>query len=305
MRSNDRAAPGPLVKLRKPLAALLLTCLALSAQAGELLLTLRSPESPQDQRQTYINAAVKLALDKTVASHGPYRLQASAPMNKQRALLSAQQKSAPNLLTIAGHTEARSMKGLAPVRFPLMLGITGYRVCFVSPQAQAAVAEARTLDELRHRFSLVQGSGWADVGVLRANGFHVTETPSYEALFRMVAKNRADLFCRSVLEVQAEAQAHADMPDLLLDRSFALVYELPQFLYTHRDNRAVIERLTEGFLQAYADGSLQALMRRHLQPALQYVELSKRRLHALQAEPAADIGFEYRSYRVDPLVPPR
>lgn len=285
--------------------ALLMSGLGLAAPAGEFLLTLRAPESPSDQRQLYLNAAMQLALDKTVSSHGPYQLLNSPPMNKQRALISARQKTQPNLMILAGPAEAHAVGSLAPVRFPLMLGVTGYRVCFVSPQAQQAVAQTRTLDELRQQFSMVQGTGWADVAVLRANGFQVTESPSYDALFRMVAKGRADLFCRSVLEVQAEARAQAGLPGLVLDRTFALLYDLPHFLYTHRDNQVAIERLTEGLQRAYADGSLQALMRQHLQASLQLVELHKRRLYLLRTEPPAGIAFEYRSYRLDPLAPPR
>lgn len=303
MRSNPHKPFPLIVKPFRALLAALLTCSAglvvQAAQAAELLLTLRSPESPTDKRQLYINAAVRLALEKTLASHGPYRLQDSPPMNKQRALLSARQKTQPNLMVMAGPGEAHSTGLLAPVRFPLMLGVPGYRVCFVSPASQQAVAQAKTLDELRNKFNVLQGPGWADTAVLQANGFHVTEGSGYEALFRMVAKGRNDLFCRSVLEVQAEAQAQADLPGLLLDRSFALVYDLPHFLYTHRDNKAVIDRLSQGFHQAYADGSLQALMRRHLQPSLQFVELHKRRIHQLRSTPPPGIDFEYRSYSLD------
>lgn len=309
MRSNARSSPCTIVKrLRTALLALLIAGLASAAPAtpaSEFQLTLRAPESPSDQRQLYLNAAMQLALDKTVASHGPYQLLNSPPMNKQRALISARQKTQPNLMILAGPAEARAVGSLAPVRFPLMLGVTGYRVCFVSPQAREAVANTRTLDELRQRFSLVQGTGWADVAVLRANGFHVTESPSYDSLFRMVAKGRADLFCRSVLEVQAEAQAQAALPDLVLDRTFALHYDLPHFLYTHRDNQAAIERLTEGLQRAYADGSLQALMRQHLQAPLQFVELHKRRLYLLRTEPPPDIAFDYRSYKLDLPGAPR
>ena len=69
----------------------LLICLP--AWAAELVLTLRAPETAADQRQIYDNAVLRLALDKTRASHGPYRLRQSPPMNKQRALLSAQQRA--------------------------------------------------------------------------------------------------------------------------------------------------------------------------------------------------------------------
>lgn len=270
------------------------------AQAAPTVLTLRAPENANDLRNTYVAQAVQLALDKTVASHGPYRLERSAPMNKRRALLSAERQLYPNFLVVAGADEARDAGRLLPVRFPLMLGVVGYRVCFVAPGQQAAVAAARSLDELR-RFSIGQGSGWKDVEILGANGFQVVEVSSYENLFGMVSKGRVDLFCRSVLEVQQELQRRADMRDLRLDRSFALAYELPQFIYTHEANRAMAQRLEQGLLAAYKDGSLQALLRSHLRPALELLELGKRRLYRLESPPAPNLGFDYRQYDLDLL----
>eukprot|EP01031_Cornospumella_fuschlensis_P012814 gene12814-15663_t len=82
--------------------AALLTAAAGPACAQELTLTLtlRAPDSDTDLRNAYIRDAVQLALDKTRASDGPYRLQLSAPMNKRRALLEAAQQAAPNFLVV-------------------------------------------------------------------------------------------------------------------------------------------------------------------------------------------------------------
>jgi hypothetical protein len=283
---------------RRILLFSLLLSLGPTVLAAELLLTLRAPESHGDRRQAYDNALLRLALDKTRASHGGYRLTLSPPMNKQRALLSAQQRAYPNFLIVSGPDEGRAAAGLVPVPFPLYLGATGYRVCFVAPAVRAAVAASPDLQALR-RFSHVQGVGWADGNILRANGFQVQEAASYEAMFRMVALNRVDLFCRSVLEVRNEVLAHADLKGLQLDASFALVYDLPQFFYTHRDNGALVERLSLGLQKAYADGSMLALFREHLLPSLHFVDLGGRRLFRLETPPIQGLDFDYRSYGLD------
>ena len=46
------------------------------------------------------------------------------------------------------------------------LGIVSYRICFVSPQQQAAVRQVTDLAGLR-RFTFGQGKGWLDVDILR------------------------------------------------------------------------------------------------------------------------------------------
>jgi len=267
------------------------------ARAQDLTVTLRAPDSGGDQRNVYIRDAVMLALEKTRASDGGYRVQVSSPMNKRRALLEAAQQAAPNFLLVTS-PEAGRAAGLAPVPFPIHLGVNRYRVCFVHAPRRALLREATTLSavaRLRH----VQGRGWADVEILRANGFTVEEVNGYESLFQMVALGRADAFCRSVLEVEPELQAHAGLKGLALDDSLLLAYDLPQYLYTHPGNRVAIDRLGRGLRLAFADGSLQALLRQHLQPALGLLNLSQRRLFTLELPEPAVAEMNDRPFQLD------
>lgn len=271
------------------------------AQGQALAITLRAPDNDTDLRNAYVRDAVQLALDKTRASDGPYRLEISSPMNKRRALLEAAQRSEPNFMLVTASETGRAA-GLAPVRFPIHLGVNRYRVCFVHEPARELVRQAATLGAvaaLRH----VQGRGWADVGILRANGFRVAEVNGYEGLFQMVALGRADLFCRSVLEVGDEWRAHADLKGLALDDSLLLAYDLPQYLYTHPGNAAAIDRLDRGLRLAFADGSLQALLRQHLQPSLRLLALDRRRLMTLKVPEPAIVEMNDRPFQIDLLGP--
>jgi hypothetical protein len=269
------------------------------ARAQELTVTLRAPDSETDLRNAYNRDAVQLALDKTRASDGPYRLQTSVPMNKRRALLEAAQQSVPNFLLVTGPEAARAV-GLVPVLFPLHMGVNRYRVCFVHTPQRALVRAAHTLAEVA-RLRHVQGRGWADADVLRANGFTVAEINGYEALFQMVALGRADLFCRSVLEVGEEARAHAGLKGLSLDDSLLLAYDLPQYIYTHPGNQVAIERIARGLRAAFADGSLQALLRLHLQPSLALLNLGQRRLVTLSVPSPALVEMNDKPFQIDVL----
>jgi hypothetical protein len=272
------------------------------AQPLTLTLTLRAADSPTDLRNAYVHDAVRLAMEKTRARDGAFRLQFSAPMNKRRALLEAAQQAEPNFLVATGPDAGRAA-GLVPVLFPVHLGVNRYRVCFVHAPHRARVREADTLSavaRLRH----VQGRGWADVDILRANGFKVAEVNTYEALFQMVALGRADLFCRNVLEVGEEARAHADLKDLALDDSLLLAYDLPQYLYTHPGNQVAIDRLVRGLRLAFGDGSLQALLRQHLQPSLTLLNLPRRRLMTLSVPSAGIAEMNDRPFQIDVLRTP-
>lgn len=294
------ASPACLLLNRRRLLAACPALLATGpAWARELVVTLRAPDGDTDLRNLYVRDAVQLALDKTLASDGPYRLQRSVSMNKNRALLEAARRSVPNFLVITG-PEAGRAAGLVPVLFPLHLGVNRYRACFVHAPRRAAVRAADGLSavaRLRH----VQGRDWPDVAVLRANGFRVTEVGAYESMFQMVALGRADLFCRNVLEIGREISDHAGMPGLALEDSLLLSYDLPQYLYTHPDNRVAIDRVRLGLRLAFADGSLQALLRRHLQPSLALLNLPQRRLLALKPPASARVEMDDRPYQIDLL----
>ena len=204
----------------------------------------------------------------------------------------------PNFLVATGPESGRAA-GLVPVLFPIHLGANGYRVCFVHAPRQAAVRAADSLEAVA-RLHHVQGRDWADVPILRANGFAVTEVNTYESLFQLIEVGRADLFCRSVLEVGEELRAHAGVAGLALDDSLLLAYELPQYLYTHPANKAAIDRIARGLRRAFADGSLQALLRRYLQPSLAALKLPQRRLFTLATPSTALVEMNDKPYQVDP-----
>jgi hypothetical protein len=276
--------------------------LASDVRAQELTITLRAPDSESDLRNAYVRDAVQLALEKTRATDGGYRLQTSLPMNKRRALIEAAQQATTNFMVATGPDAGRAA-GLVPVLFPIHLGVNRYRVCFVHAGSRAQVREAVTLSavaRLRH----VQGRGWADADILRANGFTVAEIATYEALFQMVALGRADLFCRSVLEVGDEWRARAGLKGLALDDSLLLAYDLPQYLYTHPGNAAAIDRIGRGLRLAHADGSLQTLLRQHLQPSLAQLNLPQRRLFLLDVPTPAVVEMNDRPFQIDLLRRP-
>ena len=203
----------------------------------------------------------------------------------------------------AATPDAGRAAGLVPVLFPIHLGVNRYRVCFVHTGSRALVRDAMSLSAIA-RLRHVQGRGWADADILRANGFTVAEIASYEALFQMVALGRADLFCRSVLEVGDEVRAHAGLKGLALDDSLLLAYDLPQYLYTHPGNEVAIERVTRGLQLAHAEGSLQALLRQHLQPSLALLNLPQRRLFTLNVPTPGLVEMNDRPFQIDLLRRP-
>lgn len=267
--------------------------------------TYRAPESDSDHRYDYDTAALRLALEKTRREYGPYRLEPSPAMTFPRAISAVSRNEYPNFFVKLSYEEEHvAQRNMTFARFPVDLGIVGYRVCFTSTQSREKVKAAKSLDDLK-KFSIGQGRGWADVEILRHNGFQVVEASNYENLFRMVASQRFDLFCRGTNELLDEYEAHRDIENLTYDQTFSIAYPLPRFFFTHQSNSKAAERITDGLLAAFRDGSLQALWRKNYWNSINFVRLDKRRIYWIENPLLKGLDFNYRQYYFNPLADTR
>ncbi|MFL9590690.1 hypothetical protein ACKC5O_01765 [Aeromonas schubertii] len=283
-----------------PLLLLILLLFARAALAGTTF-TYISPESDKDPRQTYDRDLLQLALEKSRPEYGPYELVAAPPMNRDRIRLSIRQNRYPNLFAMDSWSNRLDFEQMHYVPFPIHLGLTGYRICFVNPERAKAVAQIRNREEAR-LFLHGQGKGWLDVEILRQAGFKVLERSEYEKLFLMVARGRIDLFCRGVGELQQEWKSHAHLPGLTVDSHLLFYYPLPRVFFTHVSNREGLGRIRLGLERAWRDGSLEALWRQAFGPSIKAARLEQRLLIPLDNPYLKGIGFDYRRYFYNPAT---
>ncbi|WP_018610313.1 hypothetical protein [Uliginosibacterium gangwonense] len=285
------------VFFRSLLAAALL-CNACWAGTEKLIVTLTAPESQSDPRQAYNFKLIKLALDAT-ATGDDYEIRVSPPMNTARALVETSKNSLPNLLVMTTFTNDFLDKGIDYVHVPIDFGVTGYRICFVSPLARKAFSQVNTLDDLK-AFNIGQGVGWADVTILRYNGLKVTEVASYESLFNMVAASRIDLFCRGINELEPEFKKHQKIRNLDYDTHIAVAYALPRFFFSNKSNSEALRRIEAGMQIAYKNGTMKKLWLDEFREALVFANLSKRKILYLSTPNIDRIDFDYKQYYLNP-----
>ena len=150
-------------------------------------------------------------------------------MNAGRAelLLAASSEISVMTRTTSVHRE----QALRPVRIPLDKGLTGYRLFLIKAGTQARLNTVRTLAQLQ-AFSIGQGAVWVDTDILRAQGFNVVTSPTYEALLPMLEANRFDLLSRGVNEIGQEYTAGSrTYPDLAIENRLLLYYPLPRYFF--------------------------------------------------------------------------
>ena len=139
-----------------------------------------------------------------------------------------------------------------PIRFPIMKGLLGLRVCIIHRDNQARFNNIVKLADLA-TVSLGQGRNWTDTSILTANGLEVVKVTKYRSLFHMVDGGRFDGFPRGILEAWVEVMDNKDL-DLAVEKSLLLAYKMPFYLYVTKTNALLGDKIKEGLDRALENG---------------------------------------------------
>jgi hypothetical protein len=102
----------------------------------------------------------------------------------------------------------------------------------------------------------LQGEGWPDVDILRANGA-VVETFQQDAnVEAIMQQQRPYCFGRSIVEISQELYRY---PNLVLEKHLAFVYPLADIVYVSPEADELGALLEIGLLRAVEDGSYYSL----------------------------------------------
>ncbi len=262
------------------LAGLMLASLIGTPARAVEVIQYPAPVSERDPRDLYIIELLRLALDKTVDSHGPYRLEpASEALTQSRAL--AELSTGRELDVVWSMTSIEREQLARPIRIPLLKGLLGYRLLIIRDEDAPWFADVDSLDPLRE-VRAGQGHDWPDVDILNANGLSVVRASSYDSLFLMLDQGRFDYLPRGLTEAWAELDQRPEMA-ITVAPGLLLYYPTAAYFFVAPDNAPLAERLTQGLERAIADGSFDRLFFNHPQhkEALARTRASARRVLTL------------------------
>ncbi len=236
-----------------------------------------------DARYAYDWLVLRTALEKTVATHGPFEMkQFTEAMSPRRV---SQELALPdgriNVMARAAVPEFEH--DFLPVRIPIDKGLLGNRILLVRKEDLPRFAQVRSLQDLR-KLRAGMGKGWADVAILAGAGLPVVEGTAQENLYTMLMAGRFDYFARGVDEIQWEMREYgARFPRMVIEPTLLLRYPLPRYIYLRRDaeGEALARRLKAGLETMVQDGALDALFRQYKGPVIESLRLDRRRLLAL------------------------
>lgn len=236
--------------------------------------------SEDDRRHDYYIRALELALEKSRSEYGDYQL-VPVPMAVPKDRILRTLSAGEGVDVAWGMTSREREAFLRPVRFPLLRGMTGYRLLIVRDEDKTPFRQVQTLKELSGHLAGQQGD-WPDTEILRSNALPVT-TGNYESLFAMLQHGRFDYIPRAFNEPWEELAQRPEL-DLSVEPNLLLHYVTAIYFFVHSDNQQLAERLNQGLHNALKDGSFEQLFFSYPinRAALERAGLEERRILRLE-----------------------
>lgn len=255
------------------IALLLLLALLMPAARAATIVRHALAQQQSAAEITYELAVLQLLLDKTLGSHGPYRLQPVDAMTQNRAFL---QLAAGEVDVISSMTSRERERQGLPLRVCLYRGLLGVRLPLALAARRAeleAAGSGNLVAEPPRALRIGQVADWPDAAVLQHNGWRVERMARLQPFAELLRRQRIDLVALGALEVYPIADARADLA--VLER-WAIAYPSAFYFFVSPAQPALAERLRQGWERALADGSFEALFEKRLGPQLARARLAQR-----------------------------
>lgn len=260
------------------ITATFLALVTLQARA-ETLLIHPAAESAADPRYQYDWAVLRAAMDETVDTFGPYKIQEADELGMVQKRVDYEMQIPTGSINVFVRATSIDLEKLfLPIRIPVDRGILGYRVFLVRNADLPRFASVHKLDELR-KFRFGQGKDWIDVQILTSAGFTVIEGTNYDGLFSMLTHLRFDIFSRSIDEAFSEyGKQQESNPTMSIEPSLVLHYPLPRYFFVRRDpqGKQLAKRIEKGMEKMVRDGSLVKLFFQFKKQQITQARLDKR-----------------------------
>lgn len=242
---------------------------AASPETGPSLIRHSLVQLPENA-PNYELAVLRLLLDKTMASHGAYRLVHAPPMTQSRAFLELSSGALEVASSIT--TTERESQALA-LRICLYRGLLGIRLPIGLTRRCTELQAVTTLEQAR-RLRLAQVESWPDLQILRANGWNAQGIARRDSFPLLLERERIDLFALAAVEVYPIVDAQ---PGLSVLDGWLIAYPAASYFFVSPRHPMLAERLRQGWELALTDGSFVELFEQWLGRHLQRAGLEARR----------------------------
>jgi hypothetical protein len=248
--------------------------------------------------QAYFPKLLSLALDKTVATYGPYEIHYFRN-NFTSARIISELKFGRSINVLWTSPDEDRERELLPIRVSLLQGLNSHRIFLIRRKDRDTFRAIHSLDDLR-RLRAGSVSNWPDTRVMQNNDLPVVTSAHYDLLFTMLAGKRFDYFPRGLYEVWDEQQAHADK-GLVIEEHLMFYYPAPIYFFVNPRDKKLAERIERGLQLAIEDGSFNELFFSVPSFKRGYEELAnkERRVFDLDQPPQKSLGALMLRWKAD------
>jgi ABC-type amino acid transport substrate-binding protein len=280
---------------------LALSC-ASPAMAADIVMRPR-PDDAKGPRVDFNGLVIEEALRRTVPTWGPYEYAPQVPLLARERMLDEMLRGEVVNLSVVASQPAWEER-LLPIRIPIDMGLSGYRIALIHRDNQARLAAVKDVAELK-RLGMGVGTAWSSRKVFEAEGFRTVTGESFNALLQMLMAGRSDYFLRGLNEAFPEHAARKDeFPALAIEQQLLLVVPLPTYIFVSPKAPRLAKRLEEGMESMLRDGTLQKLVLQHHSDLLAQAQVCSRRIfrinNPLLAEPSP---ARRKELWLDPFAP--
>ncbi len=240
----------------------------------------------------YIKNLLELALEKTKSEFGDFELVSTDQHENYPRLIGQLDKGIYENFVMKVSVTDEILKNYNVIKFPLELGVTGYRVAFSSQRNDQNKCDNIDINDIAEELT-VQGIGWLDTDVLKYNHFNVYGVARSQQMFEMIKHKRARYFFRAINELPYESNQY---PNLAIEPCFALKYPLPRFFITNKRDVKIAKRIDIGLKMAYKDGSLIKLWKRYYIEKIRFANMKERQIFELKNPYIKSLDDEYLQY---------
>jgi hypothetical protein len=266
--SAQRLIRLPLRLLSSLLIPMALLCSSFGASAADVVMWNRNFDTAP------VDAILALALRKTRDLYPAAGVARTEPMEFDQAIQALRDNDG-RMDIISAAASATLERDFLTVRFPVLGGLLGQRVCLIRRGDEARFRDVQTAFDFREKnLRICQGEHWPDTSVLLRNGLPVATSAEYSQLFSMLQNKECDCFLRGAQEILPEYEAHQQQ--VMIEPQLLFTYTQPGYFYVNKNNPQLAGRVELGLLRAMDDGSYQKLFNSLTQSWLDELKLSER-----------------------------
>lgn len=204
----------------------------------------------------YYQSLLRIALDKTVDTYGPYDLRFSNTIESVDRMHNMVAHGSADLIWASVNQKRSAKMRVIPIN--LLRDLNNYRLLLVRPENKSSFEGIVSLRGLS-RFKAGNGTNWTDSRILEANGIKVVTAPNYGNLIKMLAAGRFDYISRGLHEIHSDIATFSG-EELSIADGIVLRYKQPisYSFYVNENLHELALRLEQGLAIAEEDGSFLA-----------------------------------------------